>query len=1369
MRNRFIKYTLRTIAVLFMLPLVVFGLLWLILSLPFTQRYILDFAEEQVERVLTGDCSIESFTTNFVSYARVDNIVLKDRSGHGDSIFVHSVRAKFSLLSLFNKKIVINKARINRIDAFLTVAPTGKLMIPAMPDSMFLQSLKQNKQNKKKKEQPGNWQLYIGSARVNNINATYSDSQNTFVGKIRNSVAFAEIHRIDSMNLHLEVRDGSYESPWWTGKIDTIGSSGVLTLKGMTIDDAFIDGSSTRITGGGKIPFTRKGFWHLAAEITTDVKPAKAVYGYIPSLLTDKGRVHATASWNGTLKQPVLKFQATGNDWKSTYFNIPTLYADGSYDGDSLLSFGLSAITDLGRVSCSGSVHAERLFSRPQFNEYRAALDIDDIRLKEITLPENINKYMVWENGDAVVHVKSCTFTGFPDSIDARVVFDTTPDGLDALSVDASLVRKNWNISALFGNNRMRAQGDLTNNTHLKGVGNVVVNDLALISTIISNETVNGSLSADIAVNGKIANPDFSLFVKSDSLSWRTVSGSSIAIALEKSGHDYFFDSSSVTLQAGLDSIASFLKTTDFGGDFTGELMFTGDVKSPAVKASLSVYDPVYSSYSADSVKGTLYIDRLDSIYVDILQLFKGTIGLESHGEVILSRKHVDINLIVQHYRNNVWRDTGTIDIAGGLQDDSISLIANGKSIDLSLLNGWIPGIDSLQGTMDITANIGSALNNPDGSLQLSIQHPSYNKMNFKSINAYFALADSLITADASLLLNHRKSDSIQGSVSIPLTRKNNWTTEASPSRPLIMKFNAEEIDLGSLLASVLDSTWEAGGTVNGIAEIRDRGKGLRINAKVNVDADHVKNDKEKISAEDIHATANIRGRLNLPSINYYCTTERIEYHNSIIDSTFFIGDVTADSINCESARISLPHGGLLSLSGVIPVDQADSLLLKPGLRINFVIVKFPLKLVADFFPENMIKNGVAHGKGSIEIGNGLPIFDGYLSVDTLVIAPEGIVPEIGPLFINVALKNDSVLVKKINGKWGRGKINGNGHLVWDYNGLENCVLNFKGKNTDIEVVDILEADIPEFNLSFLKQNQKYILKGSVDVGAGRFYRDIKIADFIQDRSTAQYKKEQTDSLLKSIGLQVKVNLLEDMIVDMNLGYFEIGSDISITGDLQNPSFIGEVTINNGEVVYLDRRFEVTEGTFRNYEPGELDPLLNLKAETEVFGIGGSEEAENTRTYTVYMELSGTLNKPVLRFSEEGGMMSEGDIISILTFGQPLGSVGGDLGERLRAFAGQSVLGFGTRKLEQALRLDRIDIQGDIFKLGQNDTISKSTPTLTLSKRISPRLLLTYETVLGDLTRRRVSALFRLTRKFFIKGNADNDDYGLDFIFKYSK
>jgi hypothetical protein len=1366
MQYKIKKYILRLFALLFMLPAAVLGCLWLVISLPFTQRYILDIAEHQVERVLTGECSIHSFTTNFVSYVRVDNIVLRDSSGHGDSIAVHSVRAHFSLLPFLHKKVFIKKATIDRLDAFLTVAPSGKLMIPALPDSMFLEYIKHRK---KKKKHPPEWQLYIGSGRVNKLNATYSDSQHTFIGTIKNSVAAAEIYRVDSMNLHLAVRDGSYESPWWTGKIDTVGGMSVLTLKGMTIDSFYLGGSSTRVTGDGKIPFSDTGLWHFAAEVNSDVKPIKAIFGYVPSLLTDNGTVHAVASWDGTLKHPVLKAQATGKSWKSTQFDIPSLYADGSYDGDSLLSFGLAAITGLGKVTCSTNVHTELLFVKPVFKEYQSGLNIHDLGLKEIALPEYINKYLLWENGKAAVKVSGCGFTSFPDTISANVVLGGAPYGVDSISSDVSLIRNRWNLAALFGKNRITADGDLINDTTVRGRGHAALYDPGMISKLFSNETAGGSLSADVRVNGNVINPDFSLQIRSNTLSWRTVSCDSMMIDLEKRGKKYHFDSSYVSLNARLDSISTFLKTTDFGGTCLIGATFNGNMTSPDVRADMKIVDAVYSSYSADSVKGLLYAGRLDSIHIDSIQVFKSHAGFECRGDVVLSKKQIAIRMQPLKYRTGTWIDTGVVDIRGGIQGDSLDFIAYGKSIDLSLLNGWIPGDDSIQGIVDIAGHIGSEIKNPQGYLKLFIHHPSYNKIDLKSVDAQFELADSLITGDAIVSLDHNNPDSVVCNLSIPLTKNDSWAIKTSSARPLRVRMNADHIDLGSLMTSVLDSNWHADGSVNCSVEIQDSGKGFGVEGKLNIDAGRVDNDIEKISGRSIHATANVTGSVNCPNVNYYFTTGIVEFPNGIIDSTFFIGHVTSDSIHCEIARISLPHEGLLSLSGVIPVIRTDSLLLQPGLKIDFVIVKFPLRLVADFFPENMIKSGVAQGKGHIEVRNGRPLFNGYLNVDTVVIAPEDISPEIGPLSIRIVLKDDSIHVQQFNGKWGRGKINGRGYAVWDYNGLDDLKLNVKGKNIDGEIVDIMEADIPEFDLSILKQNKKFLIKGEVDVGASRFYRDIRIADFFQDKNSAEFKKERTDTLLKNMELQVKLNMLEDLIVDMNLGYFEIGSNITITGDLQNPSYIGEVTINDGSVIYLDRKFDVTEGSFRNYEPDQLNPSLNLKAETEVFGAAGGGGAENTETYTIYMDLSGTLKNPVLKFSEEGGKMNDADIISILTFGQPLGSIGGDLGERLRAFAGQSILGFGTRKLEQALRLDRIDIQGDIFKLGQNNNSSKNAPTLTLSKRISPSLLLTYETVLGDLTRRRVSALFRLTRRLFIKGNADNNDYGLDFIFKYSK
>jgi hypothetical protein len=1354
-----------------MVPLAVSGILWLVLSLPVTQRYILDFAEQQLGIVLQGKCSIHSFSTNLTSHIRIDKIVLQDRSGHGDSIAISSLKAHFSLLSLFQKKIHVDNVSIERLDAFLTVAPSGKMMIPALPDSLFVESMK----NRKKSRFIEEWSLYIGSARVKSVNATYSDSLLSFTGVIKNTVASAEIYRFDSMNLHLAVPDGSYKSPWWNGTIDTIGAMGILTFNGMTLHDIVVDGSSTRVTGNGCIPFTDTGYWHFDADINSNVKPVTAIYGYVPSFVKDKGRFHAIASWDGTLQRPVLHAQVTGSEWGTSLFDIPSLYLSGGYDGDSVLYMGLAAVTSLGNVTCSTMVHSEKLFTNPVFLTYRSKCLLNEFNLKKVKLPDVVQKYIQWQSGNAEVKINGFGFDSLPEEITAKTSLIDSLLRDDSLSIDAVLKKNHWNVTSSWVGNSLNAEGTLVNNSIVQGQADVVLNNPDAISKIFTGKSASGSLSASAQLYGNIQNPDFSIGLQSNNLQWQSVKSGLVQILFKKNKNQYTFGSSHVSFSAMIDSIAPIFNISGIKGDCSLDVYFDGSLLVPDIQGSFKVSNAVYDSFSVDSLMGHIFAGRLDSIQIDSLQLYKNSTGLKCHGDVILSKKQVAVTIQPQRKKSAAWASTGNFDLYGSVQGDSMDFVANAKTIDISLLKEWIPTNDTIKGIVDCFAHIGSSVNNPKGYLKIVVTNPSFQKITLNNLNAQCELVDSLITGDAVLHLARSTTDSLRCAFTVPLSLKNLRKIVVTPQRQLKVSVETDRLNLEPLLVSVLDTSWRADGSVKSVLVIVDSGNGFKIAGNLNIDAASIRNRIEKIAFENVHGTTNISGKMVSPDLNYYMTTGSIIYPQGVIDSTFFIGYATTDTLHCETARISLPHEGLLSLSGVIPLRKPDSLLLRPGLKINFVIVKFPLKLIAGFLPDNFIQNGVAQGEGHIGIGNGKPVFDGYLNIDTAIVGIDDISPSIGPVDINVIMKNDSLLVRKMNGKWGKGKINGNGFVVWSYSGLEDLKLRVKGENINVELTDQLKMNITGADVTISKQNERFLVKGGLDIGSSRFFRDISITDFFNNNGNLQYVRESKDSLLKKINLQLKLNLLEDLIVDMNMGYFEIGGDISITGDCQDPSYIGEIKIDNGYVNYLDRKFDITEGSFVNHSPTELNPTLNLKAQTEVFvtGATSSVSSENTKatdipeSYIIHMEVSGTLKKPTLKLSEESGNLNEADIISILTFGMPLGSVGSDLGERLKSFAGQSILGFGTRKLEQVLRLDRIDIQGDIFKLGKNDT--KNAPTLTLSKRINPRLLVTYETVLGDLTRRRVSALFRITRKLFIKGVADNNDYGLDFIFKYTK
>jgi autotransporter translocation and assembly factor TamB len=431
------------------------------------------------------------------------------------------------------------------------------------------------------------------------------------------------------------------------------------------------------------------------------------------------------------------------------------------------------------------------------------------------------------------------------------------------------------------------------------------------------------------------------------------------------------------------------------------------------------------------------------------------------------------------------------------------------------------------------------------------------------------------------------------------------------------------------------------------------------------------------------------------------------------------------------------------------------------------LIARAPLELLAPFFQEGMVKSGELKGNGKVRIEKGRPLITGNIAMKKGVFTYEEIESDIGPIDIELMMLGDSLVFKHLTGAWGKGSFNGNGYAVWNSKGITDLQVGINSKEIEVEMPDliIVTAETGKFHLS--NQKDGFLLSGKVDLGNTRFIRDIKIGDLVQPLQPVYATATQDSSLLDKLKFQIDVNLLENVKVDMNLGHLDLDGQFTITGTAVKPSYTGEFHVTEGYVLYFDRKFEISKGTFYNYDPYDLNPLIDLKATTEVISVtSGGSGLKTFETYTISMSLQGNLREPVVRLWAEGTPLNEADIISILTLGQPLGAIGGDLGERLRAFAGQSLVGFGARKLEQLLGFEQIDIQGDIFNFGTNP---EDSPRLTLTKWITPRILLSYETALGDLTKPNVSAFLRLTKRLFLEGQASMDDYGLDLLFKYSR
>ena len=170
--------------------------------------------------------------------------------------------------------------------------------------------------------------------------------------------------------------------------------------------------------------------------------------------------------------------------------------------------------------------------------------------------------------------------------------------------------------------------------------------------------------------------------------------------------------------------------------------------------------------------------------------------------------------------------------------------------------------------------------------------------------------------------------------------------------------------------------------------------------------------------------------------------------------------------------------------------------------------------------------------------------------------------PVIGPVDVQLVMRSDSVIVKQLSAKCGKGKIRGDGFIIWSSSGLEQMKIDVISKDVLLDFRDLAAIRIQNGNLRFSNKNDGgFLVKGSIDLGDTRVVRDLRLADLLEQVQKNNISV-QKDPFLQKLSIMVEVKLLDNLTVDMNLGDFKMGGEISITGTAEKPSYTGEIRVN---------------------------------------------------------------------------------------------------------------------------------------------------------------------------------------------------------------
>lgn len=352
----------------------------------------------------------------------------------------------------------------------------------------------------------------------------------------------------------------------------------------------------------------------------------------------------------------------------------------------------------------------------------------------------------------------------------------------------------------------------------------------------------------------------------------------------------------------------------------------------------------------------------------------------------------------------------------------------------------------------------------------------------------------------------------------------------------------------------------------------------------------------------------------------------------------------------------------------------------------------------------------------------------------------------------NVFLDGTMVRVEDVRGLLGGGEVRLDGVAVLEGVALDAAHLEAHGKSMSIQYPEGFKSRV-DADLVLAGARDALELTGSVRIQRGLY--DVDIA--LQESLFAEVVEPEESPLLRSIGLDVNVEVDNPILVRNNLARLEARGRLTARGNLDRPAPYGRLEIVPGGRVFLQTREFVVESGDLAYS-GDFDPQVSVTAGTriEAFQELGGDATGDKVQFDVTIEARGSLESPRLSFTSTPPA-SEPELISIIATGrtrnQALGQGSRIAAGQMAAFLAGRVTSDLSRTLEQ-FGLDQVSIQPQLLAREQDPTAR-----FTFGKRVTDYATLLYSVGLGGPEERFIR--LEVSPLWDVSAAVQRDDSGL--------
>jgi autotransporter translocation and assembly factor TamB len=1355
-RSTFLR-VIRWLCVLVASLVILLGLALFFLTLRPGEKILKRTAEKQLKSVFKQEVHIGELETNLLSrfqirdariYSLLPNIEQRPL------LNLKYAKVEYRLADLLRRKLSIRSLELDGLKLTVQRDSLGALNIPTSEPS-----------GKPKTEQKvPSFHVLLGQLSIENSSCQYRDAQVPMAGLLQDLSITAENVAEDTYRYHIRVDSIAVKYQRASLALHDVKMRGVwhpqkwqLVSLSMNLPDLALSGQAEVLQNGDKPSIT--GRFQLQGNpglLWQQVGPLFAAE--VPLL---DGHLNLIAALEGALPKPRIQAHLELTDFQGASIHLPRGSVAARWESGTTTLEKLQLNVLGGNISGTGSFIADSL------NTFDLSLDVQAIDIAQTwqMLYQQAAPYQGRISGQV-----SLTGTGRQpkDWTTAaniqlqRVQYHSQPipDFAARLSYEGGTAR----LSLDHRDSRISAQARLEDD-RLAGSFSLDIADLEPLAALANVQELTGTMEIQGDLSGTLRSPQVAMNLSGRNIAYQDFPVDSLAGSMR-----YQDDQISLSdmFCRGRLAITDTLQTPFHLKGILGEISYearaSGPANDPLAHLYVNLHQVSYGDYRID--QGHLQIG-LKNRQVDLTHLNVRRdsllVSAAGHADIDSRRATCQVNLF-QILTDQDSTAIGPPTLPEGFVESSEDLFAlggitgavdfskkeaptlqlNGELFDLGKLAQALPRPVEITGAVKFDLKTQGDLDNPNAELSFRCYGMGHGSAQIDSLRGYLVFADRQVQLK-SLDLFEQDHHSLATAL-IEVTVGEDGRYSLSDQSTFRGQVQGQELDLG-IVQSFLPSEMQ----IAGLCSYDLSWQGTLANP-------------HPFGTIQIHK-GTFRGNPSAPPI------EQIDLALSLQDSVLTIDQLTASFRQTPlqlrgqiitfrfqhfeaQLELSVANYGVIASQGTV---TPDSLQLEANIR------KMDLSLLQPFFTDVQNLSGTLNTEILLTGSPQDPQLKGQLMIRHLVLQPQGLDAPLTGGMVTARFDRDTATIDSLFIRLGEGTIFVAGHVAHSRGELTDIDLQTRVRGLNINRPKQIAVLIQSIDLDYRKVNGSYLLEGDVILGQTRFLADFKPQSISPFAKRVNRPEKELPALLQQTRLDLRLRESENIWVDNNLARLRLHAELGIVGTATQPNLSGRVSVEEGYILYLDRKFKIQKGIVDFADPQRLNPIIDLTAESSV----SSYQEQEWQTYTIALSVQGPLDEVQVALTSEPPL-DRPDIISLLTLGRTRGQLSSReagsnaLVERAKDFSSRRITGYTERKLGRLLGLEQITIEGNLFRFDKT-----WGPRLVASKKISQRMDVTYTTTVGYLNDYNIQLGYRLTPHFSLVSQTDQRGRsGLDLLYK---